>query len=196
MARSGCPANYQYPGLDATLLPNRKYEQANHDAAHLSRLHGLPKIGAMVPTSTEPAMVIQVQLNDMRTGEPKTLCFEQSPIRIGRNQLNNIAIEDPSFPSGTDYPLRRQRHLLLRPRLHQRNVDGREASPQEYDHAADWEYKADYLAFPAFRCGSVVGPDCRSSRDRGMGGVTKERRAASSSRPSAGRAGSSVRRAP
>ena len=50
---------------------------------------------AMVPTSTEPAMVIQVQLNDMRTGEPKTLCFEQSPIRIGRNQLNNIAIEDP-----------------------------------------------------------------------------------------------------
>lgn len=49
---------------------------------------------AMVPISTEPAMVIQVQLNDMRTGELKTLCFEQSPIRIGRNQLNNIAIDD------------------------------------------------------------------------------------------------------
>jgi predicted component of type VI protein secretion system len=40
-------------------------------------------------------MVIQVQLKDMRTGELKTLWFEQSPIRIGRNQLNNIAIDDP-----------------------------------------------------------------------------------------------------
>jgi predicted component of type VI protein secretion system len=39
-------------------------------------------------------MVIQVQLKDMRTGELKTLCFEQSPIRIGRNQLNNVAIDD------------------------------------------------------------------------------------------------------
>ena len=48
----------------------------------------------MVATSTGLAMVIQVQLKDMRTGEPKTLWFEQSPIRIGRNQLNNIAIDD------------------------------------------------------------------------------------------------------
>jgi len=40
-------------------------------------------------------MVIQVQLKDARTGESKTLWFEQSPIRIGRNQLNNIAIDDP-----------------------------------------------------------------------------------------------------
>jgi predicted component of type VI protein secretion system len=40
-------------------------------------------------------MVIQVQLKDVRTGESKTLWFEQSPIRIGRNQLNNIAIDDP-----------------------------------------------------------------------------------------------------
>ena len=39
-------------------------------------------------------MVIQLQLNDVRTGEQKTLNFEQSPIRIGRNQLNNIAIDD------------------------------------------------------------------------------------------------------
>jgi predicted component of type VI protein secretion system len=39
-------------------------------------------------------MVIQVQLKDIRTGELKMLCFEQSPIRIGRNQLNNIAIDD------------------------------------------------------------------------------------------------------
>jgi predicted component of type VI protein secretion system len=39
-------------------------------------------------------MVIQVQLKDVRTGELQTLCFEQSPIRIGRNQLNNIAIDD------------------------------------------------------------------------------------------------------
>ena len=39
-------------------------------------------------------MVIQVQLKDLRTGEQKTLWFEQSPIRIGRNQLNNVAIDD------------------------------------------------------------------------------------------------------
>jgi predicted component of type VI protein secretion system len=39
-------------------------------------------------------MAIQVQLKDVRTGEQKTLWFEQSPIRIGRNQLNNVAISD------------------------------------------------------------------------------------------------------
>ena len=39
-------------------------------------------------------MVIQVQLKDLRTGEQTTLRFEQSPVRIGRNQLNNIAIDD------------------------------------------------------------------------------------------------------
>jgi len=40
------------------------------------------------------AMAIQIQLQNMRTGEQKTLWFEQSPIRIGRNQLNNVAIDD------------------------------------------------------------------------------------------------------
>jgi predicted component of type VI protein secretion system len=39
-------------------------------------------------------MAIQVQLKHVRTGEQKTLWFEQSPIRIGRNQLNNVAIND------------------------------------------------------------------------------------------------------
>ena len=39
-------------------------------------------------------MAIQVQVKHVRTGELKTLWFEQSPIRIGRNQLNNVAIND------------------------------------------------------------------------------------------------------
>ena len=39
-------------------------------------------------------MVIQIQIQHVRTGEQKTLWFEQSPIRIGRNQLNNVAIDD------------------------------------------------------------------------------------------------------
>ena len=39
-------------------------------------------------------MAIQLLLKDLRTGEQKTFWFEQSPIRIGRNQLNNVAIDD------------------------------------------------------------------------------------------------------
>ena len=48
----------------------------------------------MVPSLTGYTMAIQVQIKHVRTGEQKTLWFEQSPIRIGRNQLNNVAIND------------------------------------------------------------------------------------------------------
>lgn len=39
-------------------------------------------------------MGVQLQLKDLRTGEERTLRFEQSPIRIGRNQLNNVVIAE------------------------------------------------------------------------------------------------------
>ncbi len=39
-------------------------------------------------------MVIKIQLSDSQTGSEQTLEFDRSPIRIGRNALNNIVIED------------------------------------------------------------------------------------------------------
>jgi predicted component of type VI protein secretion system len=40
------------------------------------------------------AMVIKVQLMDPQTGSEKTFEFDRSPIRVGRNALNNVVIED------------------------------------------------------------------------------------------------------
>jgi predicted component of type VI protein secretion system len=40
------------------------------------------------------AMVIKVQLRDPQTGSEKTFEFDRSPIRVGRNALNNVVIED------------------------------------------------------------------------------------------------------
>ena len=40
------------------------------------------------------AMVIKIQLRDPQTGSEKTLEFDQSPIRVGRNALNNVVIDD------------------------------------------------------------------------------------------------------
>jgi pSer/pThr/pTyr-binding forkhead associated (FHA) protein len=39
-------------------------------------------------------MVIKVQLRDSQTGSETTFEFDQSPIRIGRNALNDLVIED------------------------------------------------------------------------------------------------------
>jgi len=39
-------------------------------------------------------MVIKVQLKDERTGREQAFEFNQSPIRVGRNALNNIVIDD------------------------------------------------------------------------------------------------------
>ena len=39
-------------------------------------------------------MVIKIQLRDPQTGSEKTFEFGESPIRIGRNALNNVVIED------------------------------------------------------------------------------------------------------
>jgi len=40
------------------------------------------------------AMVIKVKLTDPQTGSDRTFEFDQSPIRVGRNALNSIVIED------------------------------------------------------------------------------------------------------
>ena len=40
------------------------------------------------------AMVIKIQLRDPQTGSEKTFEFDQSPIRVGRNALNNVVIDD------------------------------------------------------------------------------------------------------
>jgi predicted component of type VI protein secretion system len=39
-------------------------------------------------------MVIKIQLSDSQTGSEQTFEFDRSPIRVGRNALNNIVIED------------------------------------------------------------------------------------------------------
>jgi predicted component of type VI protein secretion system len=39
-------------------------------------------------------MAIRIQLRDPRTGVERVFAFDQSPIRIGRNALNNIVIDD------------------------------------------------------------------------------------------------------
>ncbi|MDB4982864.1 MAG: hypothetical protein JWM82_3616, partial [Myxococcales bacterium] len=40
-------------------------------------------------------MILEVYVKDVLSGETETLKFTESPVRIGRNQLNDIAIEDP-----------------------------------------------------------------------------------------------------
>jgi len=44
-------------------------------------------------------MVIQVLLKDPRSGSEKKYEFDQSPVRIGRNPLNNVVLEG-NFVSG------------------------------------------------------------------------------------------------
>ena len=39
-------------------------------------------------------MVIKIQLRDPQTGSEKTFEFDQSPIRVGRNALNNVVVDD------------------------------------------------------------------------------------------------------
>ena len=40
------------------------------------------------------AMVIKIQLRDPQTGSEQTFEFDRSPVRVGRNALNNIVLED------------------------------------------------------------------------------------------------------
>ena len=56
------------------------YEFRQH-SGEVASLHGL-------------AMVVKVQLKDPQTGSEKTFEFDRSPIRVGRNALNNVVIED------------------------------------------------------------------------------------------------------
>jgi hypothetical protein len=49
--------------------------------------------------ATGPAMIIQVLFRDPRSGGEKKYEFDQSPVRIGRNPLNNIVLEG-NFVSG------------------------------------------------------------------------------------------------
>jgi predicted component of type VI protein secretion system len=48
----------------------------------------------MVTSRYGLAMVVKVQLKDPQTGSEKTFVFDRSPIRVGRNALNNVVIED------------------------------------------------------------------------------------------------------
>jgi len=69
------------------------------------------------------------------------------------NQLNNIAIEDPFVPSGTGLsastPAACTTSTCVAPPIGTSGWKG-SVSPREYDHAADWEYKADYFGLSSF----------------------------------------------
>jgi predicted component of type VI protein secretion system len=72
-------------------------EKLLHGHAHVQLLRDSwweSQASAMVRIRHGLAMVIKVQLRDPQTGSEKTFEFDQSPIRIGRNALNNVVIED------------------------------------------------------------------------------------------------------
>ena len=45
--------------------------------------------------SREPLMILEIRIKAPQGGASRTLTFSKSPIRIGRNQLNDISLEDP-----------------------------------------------------------------------------------------------------
>ncbi len=57
-------------------------------------MHEFRQHGGEVASLLGRAMVIKLQLRDPQTGSEKTFEFDQSPIRVGRNALNNVVIED------------------------------------------------------------------------------------------------------
>jgi hypothetical protein len=53
------------------------------------------RIGYDVGLPLQPGTMLEVQIKEPTGGANRTLRFPQSPVRIGRNQLNDISLEDP-----------------------------------------------------------------------------------------------------
>src|SRR5512147_2932602 len=78
------------------------------NSAEECHLHTVEAAGSIpaTPTSsqrcnpaTRPVMVIQVIFRDPASGTEQRFEFDQSPVRIGRNPLNNVVLEG-NFVSG------------------------------------------------------------------------------------------------